>query len=107
MVVWPYKLIRGYQLGMAFWTSEHHPNNTDPLDKGYPFVACMRAPCLFNIEEDPTEHVDLNVDPTPAHALVVASISARIAEELDVGDGAARALRMEPTDMISHMSSQR
>ena len=72
MIVWPYKWIRGFQLGMAFWTSENHPNNTDPWNTckkrlppgsrqpkecpppgyvdGWPFVACYPEPCLFNIE---------------------------------------------------------
>lgn len=71
MIVWPYKWIRGFQLGMAFWTSENHPNNTDPWNTckhppidgrqpqecpppgyvdGWPFIACLPEPCLFNIE---------------------------------------------------------
>ena len=71
MIMWPYKWIRGFQLGMAFWTSENHPNNTDPWNTcknppaggkqpaecpppgyvdGWPFIACWPEPCLFNIE---------------------------------------------------------
>ena len=112
MIVWPYKWIHGFQLGMAFWTSENHPNNTDPWNTckhpppggrqpqecpppgyvdGWPFIACYPEPCLFNIEEDPTEHVNLlEGGGTPQHRMIAASIKARIDDELDVVDGRSR-----------------
>lgn len=51
-----YKLIVGDEYE-ASWFGEFSPNNTRPPDLNA--VACVERPCLFYIEDDPTEHVDL------------------------------------------------
>eukprot|EP00494_Astrolonche_serrata_P014986 UN15128 len=54
-----YKLIVGSEK-FASWYGWFSPNTTTPPDLSP--VACQKGPCLFDIENDPGEHVDLSSD---------------------------------------------
>lgn len=61
-----YKVVTGHQGGSGFWTGPIHPNATGPADPKHdgsschPVFACCDG-CLFNIQDDPTEHDELRV----------------------------------------------
>jgi arylsulfatase I/J len=95
--MWPYKLVTGKQQGKGVWSGQVHPNSTETLqdnDKGCggssehldALAECggdykcesvgialskevSGTGCLFNIETDPTEHVDLSSDSSHASTL--------------------------------------
>ena len=52
-----YKILTG-DISVATWTGPHSPNTTTPPGR---FITehCGNTGCLFNIKEDPTEHVNL------------------------------------------------
>jgi len=68
-IVGDYKIVFGHQDPQALWTGPYFPNGTDT---GYPSnaSACLleHGGCIFNIREDPTEHVNL-VDNLPNFAI--------------------------------------
>jgi arylsulfatase I/J len=86
----PWKLLVG-ELGQNIWQSAQYPNETTAWPDT-PF-ACGGGGCLFNIEEDPGEHVDL----AAARPDVAARMRARMAQltraayspERGADDGAA------------------
>merc|ERR1712154_373022 len=55
-----YKLITGTNVNYASWGGPTFPNATTPQ---HPVAGtelhCTRTPCLFNVEEDMTEHADI------------------------------------------------
>eukprot|EP01083_Nonionella_stella_P034130 93448_1 len=53
-----YKLIFGNQ-NPAFWTTLDYPNGTQPQPQSIHCGSVQDGGCLFNIAQDPTEHVDL------------------------------------------------
>ena len=61
----PWKIVTGHQGGSGFWTGPVHPNSTGPKDPTRNGDACGAFSCcegcLFNIEDDPTEHDDLRL----------------------------------------------
>ena len=73
---------------MGFWTGPKHPNGTADA---YPAAGCgipggkptkinpKTKPCLFDIEIDPTEHNDLNVNPSAATTELVAQMEKKYA----------------------------
>jgi arylsulfatase I/J len=108
VIIWPYKLVTGKQKGKGVWTGRRHPNTTKLLDddKGcggsseyldamaecggdYGCIGTRDVSqalskevsgvgCLFNIESDPTEHVDLSA--VPAHASTLQALRAALAK---------------------------
>jgi hypothetical protein len=55
LIAWPYKLVLGTQKGQGIWTGIRSPNATEVKDND---AGCPTG-CLFNIEVDPAEHVNL------------------------------------------------
>jgi arylsulfatase A-like enzyme len=78
IILWPYKLVLGSQGGKGWWSSPFHPNATQKdlkdNDKG-----CPADGCLFNIEEDPSEYVDLSVSLPSMKANLTAALAASMA----------------------------
>lgn len=68
LIDWPYKLLTGHQQ-TATWSSEISPNTTGP-GKAPGYAICGIVPeqyvldcgtgCVYNLEEDPQERVNLN-----------------------------------------------
>jgi len=58
VIVWPYKLVLGKQNGKGWWTGPVHPNASQASIKDND-PGCPDG-CVFNIEEDPAEHVDIS-----------------------------------------------
>ena len=58
-----YKVVTGHQGGSGFWSGPVHPNATGPPDPKRNGTACGAFSCcdrcLYDIQSDPTEHVDL------------------------------------------------
>ena len=85
IVVGDLKLITGVDVNMAVFTGPQFPNASTPWTSNttikVPGFACSRpnkVGCLFNVSADPSEHVDLALD--PAHAADVARLLARLRE---------------------------
>ncbi len=57
LIVWPYKLLRGFLGREAGWTGPKYPNATQ-WDSMNATQDCGRG-CLYNIQVDPTEHENL------------------------------------------------
>ena len=60
-----YKIVTGHQGASGFWTGPVHPNATGPADPrrngtGCGAFACCDG-CLYDIQSDPTEHIDLRL----------------------------------------------
>ena len=53
-----YKILAG-SVTMAGWTGPVYPNNTDPDAANFPVEQCGDTGCLYNIRNDPNEHVNL------------------------------------------------
>ena len=66
-----WKVLFGDQHGLGFWTGPQHPNGT----ADYTDVGCPDG-CLFNLNDDPTEHVDLK----DLHPQRFAALKARLLE---------------------------
>lgn len=66
-----WKVVFGDQHGFGFFTGPAHPNGT----KDYRDAGCVGG-CLFDLHEDPTEHVNLR----DAHADVFKRLKARMEE---------------------------
>ena len=60
-ISWPYKVVLGKQRGKGVWTGRRHPNATklQDDDPGCGSGEAGSPGCLFDIDKDPTEHVDL------------------------------------------------
>ena len=60
-----YKIVTGHQGASGFWTGQVHPNGTGPPDPKRNESACGAFACcegcLYDIQSDPTEHVDLRL----------------------------------------------
>jgi len=56
LIQWPYKLVIGKQGGKGVWTGPQHPNGTQIRDND---PGCSDKGCLFDIDSDPSEFVDL------------------------------------------------
>ena len=67
-----FKLVRGL-VPEAVWTGPQYPNGTGS-DAGHS-LDCG-AGCLFNLNDDPTEHVNLNA--SAGHVDLIAALNARI-----------------------------
>ena len=63
----------GYQLDEAIWTGPSYPNTSSNMSAWTTTMDCETG-CLYNLTEDPTEHVDLSAS-LPA---IVASMKERI-----------------------------
>ena len=72
-----FKLIRGV-VPEAVWTGPLAPNGTNPGSGRS--IDCGEQGCLFRLDTDPTEHVDLNADNATRsqYAQLVTRLSARI-----------------------------
>ena len=84
---WPFKLVLGKQSGKGVWTGMRHPNATQLTDDD---AGCgtgsRRTPgCLFNIAEDPTEHVDLATSLPGIVANLSAALDAAVATKFQTG----------------------
>ena len=67
-------MLGGFQEGC--WTAQQYPNASSPNLSQYPWnatVDCSQG-CLFNLEVDPNEHVEIS----GSHPDVVAELTARI-----------------------------
>ena len=53
-----YKILTG-TVKLAGWTGPQFPNNTDPQRRISAKVDCGDSGCLYNIRQDPGEHVNL------------------------------------------------
>ena len=64
-IAWPYKVVLGKQRGKGVWTGRRHPNATklQDDDPGCGSGEAGSPGCLFDIDKDPTEHVDLAAGP--------------------------------------------
>ena len=58
VIVWPHKLVNGKQGGKGWWTGPVHPNASQLKIKDDD-PGCPNG-CVFDIEQDPAEHVDLS-----------------------------------------------
>ena len=56
-----YKLINGTSVAYASWTGEFYPNSTSNGSLATTMLNCTNG-CLFNIIEDPTEHINIVED---------------------------------------------
>ena len=82
-IAWPYKVVVGKQGGKGVWTGPQHPNSTATLKDDDP--GCGDG-CLFNIEADPTEHVDLAKASPALLANLTAKLNAAVAGRYQTGD---------------------
>ena len=57
-IVWPFKIVQGSQGGKGIWTGPKSPNATKVKDND-PGCDKEGPGCLFNIETDESEHIDL------------------------------------------------
>ena len=76
IIVFPYKYVKGKQKGMGVWTGKVHPNATATLVDNDP--GCPDG-CIFNIESDPTEHINL----APAQPDLLQKLKAQLAKEAE------------------------
>jgi hypothetical protein len=69
-----WKLVVGGVGGTAMWSGQHYPKipATGPAT-----LDCGKPGCLFDVEHDPEERINLNSSAT--HASVIATMSARLA----------------------------
>ena len=66
-MLWPYKLLVG-KVRQSGWCGQVHPNNTLRWDSFKSIEQCNdtatgKIGCLFNVVDDPGEHVDLALTP--------------------------------------------
>jgi hypothetical protein len=83
IVIGDMKLVVGTSINMAVFTGPTFPNASTPWTSNtsikVPSFACSlpnKVGCLFNVKLDPTEHVDLSLD--PAHAPDLARLLERL-----------------------------
>lgn len=64
-MLWPYKLLVG-RVEQSGWCGQVHPNKSKPWDSFKSVIQCnntasggRKLGCLFNVVEDPGEHMDL------------------------------------------------
>lgn len=69
----------GRQEGTGYWWGPQYPNSTEKLLPNAP--GCFPA-CLFNIREDPTEHVDLRLAMPAKYAMVATILSAHARDQI-------------------------
>lgn len=58
LISWPWKIINGTQAGLGLWQGPVFPNATKQIPQPGPDPGCPYG-CLFNIQDDPTEHQDM------------------------------------------------
>lgn len=75
VIVWPHKLVTGKQGGKGWWTGPVHPNASQPSIKDNN-PGCSEAGCVFDIEADPAEHVDLSASLPAVQANLTATLAA-------------------------------
>ena len=80
---WPFKVVLGKQGGKGVWTGPRHPNATAHPDDD---AGCGESGCLFNIDSDPTEHVDLAAQQPSLLANLTAALAAAWATRYQTGD---------------------
>ena len=87
-ISWPYKVVLGKQRGMGVWTGRHHPNATklEDDDAGCGTGEAGSPGCLFDIDKDPTEHVDLAASQPGLLANLSAALAAAVATSYQTGD---------------------
>jgi hypothetical protein len=73
IIVWPHKLVNGAQMGKGWWTSPIHPNASQSSIKNNN-PGCPNG-CLFDIEADPNEYVDLSSSLAPVKANLTATLA--------------------------------
>lgn len=80
MIQGRYKIVTGHQGGSGFWTGPVHPNSTGPANPERNSTACGAFSCcdgcLYDIQSDPSEHVDLRTELPEVYA----SMRSRLAE---------------------------
>lgn len=62
LIMWPYKLVLGYQLGKGYWTQQIHPQNVSEnltIMTDDDLYGCHPNGCLFDIVADPSERTNL------------------------------------------------
>jgi arylsulfatase I/J len=70
-----YKLIVGIKATYAGWEGPVYPNSTTPIHQVQTVTLDCTHGCLFNVEDDPTEHANL----AASHPHILASMKARFA----------------------------
>ncbi|CAB9500962.1 Arylsulfatase B [Seminavis robusta] len=58
LIDWPWKVVNGTQGGLGVWQGTQFPNATKRIPMPGPDAGCPNG-CLFDIEKDPTEHVNV------------------------------------------------
>lgn len=86
-IQWPFKLVLGKQRGKGVWTGIRHPNATRLTndDAGCGNGQPGTPGCLFNIAEDPTEHVDLATSLPGIVANISAALNAAVTTQFQTG----------------------
>ena len=81
-IKWPHKIVTKNK-GKGVWTGPQHPNATKLKDDD---PGCPESGCIFDIEQDPTEHVDLAQTQPALQQQLLAALQAVVATKYQTGD---------------------